>query len=52
MSMLVKVYAMIFNVTMLQSLPYSRKYWWELNLAVGSKIDISNVLANLNLAIQ
>ena len=32
-------------------IPYSRKYWWELNLAVGSQIAISNVLANLNLAV-
>ena len=28
---------------------YSRKYWQELNLAVGSHIAISNVLADFNL---
>ena len=33
-------------------IPYSRKYWRELNLAVGSQIAILNVLADLNLAVQ
>ena len=32
--------------------PYSRKYWWELNLVVGSQITIANVLADLNLAVR
>ena len=32
-------------------IPYSRKYWWELNLAVGSQIAITNILADLNLAV-
>ena len=32
-------------------IPYSWKYWRELNLAVGSQIAISNVLADLNLAV-
>ena len=32
-------------------IPYSRKYWRELNLAVGSQIAISNVLADLNLVV-
>ena len=31
---------------------YSRKYWRELNLAVGSQIAIANVLADLNLAVR
>ena len=31
---------------------YSRKYWQELNLAVGSQIAIANVLVDLNLAVQ
>ena len=33
-------------------IPYSRKYWWELNSAVGSQIAITNVLADLNLAVR
>ena len=32
-------------------LPYSWRYWWELNLVVGSQIAIANVLADLNLAV-
>ena len=31
-------------------LPYSWKYWWELNLAVEPKIAIARILADLNLA--
>ena len=34
------------------SVPYSRKYWRELNLAVGSQIAILNILADLNLAVR
>ena len=30
---------------------YSRKYWRELNLAVGPKIAIAKILADLNLAV-
>ena len=30
-------------------IPYSRKYWWELNLAIGSHIAIAN---DLNLAVR
>ena len=26
-------------------IPYSQKYWWELNLAVESHIAITNILA-------
>ena len=33
-------------------IPYSRKYWRDLNLAVGSQITILNVLADLNLAVR
>ena len=32
-------------------IPYSRKYWRELNLAVGS-YRLSNVLVDLNLVVQ
>ena len=31
---------------------YSRKYWWELNLAVEPQIAITRILADLNLAVQ
>ena len=31
--------------------PYSWKYWRELNLAVVSQIAIANILADLNLAV-
>ena len=33
-------------------LPYSRKYWRELNLAVEPKIAITRILADLNLAVR
>ena len=33
-------------------IPYSRKYWWELNLVIGSQIAIAKVLADLNLVVQ
>ena len=32
-------------------IPYSRKYWRELNLAVEPKIAIARILADLNLAV-
>ena len=32
-------------------IPYSWKYWQELNLAVEPKIAIARILANLNLAV-
>ena len=32
------------------SVPYSRKYWWELNLAVGSQMAIAKALADFNSA--
>ena len=35
-----------------RDLPYSRKYWRELNLAVEPKITIARILADLNLAFQ
>ena len=33
-------------------IPYSRKYWQELNLAVEPKIAIARILADLNLAVR
>ena len=33
-------------------IPYSRKYWRELKLAVEPKIAIIRILADLNLAIR
>ena len=33
-------------------IPYSRKYWWELNLVVEPKIAIARILADLNLAVR
>ena len=33
-------------------IPYSQKYWWELNLAVEPQITISKILADLNLAVR
>ena len=32
-------------------IPYSRKYWRELNLAVEPQIAIARILADLNLAV-
>ena len=37
---------------MLCKVPYSRKYWWELNLAVEPKIAIARIMADLNLAVR
>ena len=34
------------------AIPYSRKYWRELNLANEPKIAIARILADLNLAVQ
>ena len=33
-------------------LPYSQKYWWELNLVVEPKITIARILVDLNLAVR
>ena len=33
-------------------LPYSRKYWQKLNLAVGPQIAIAKILADLNLVVR
>ena len=33
-------------------IPYSRKYWWALNLAVEPKIAIERILADLNLVVR
>ena len=35
----------------LSHIPYSQKYWQELNLAVEPKIAIARILADLNLAV-
>ena len=40
------------HVCIIYNILYSRKYWRELNLAVGSQIAILNVLADLNLAVR
>ena len=37
--------------TYVNDIPYSRKYWQELNLAVEPKIAIIRILADLNLAV-
>ena len=34
-----------------KNIPCSWKYWLELNLAVGAKISIAKILADLNLAV-
>ena len=36
----------------IQRIPYTRKYWRELNLAVGLLIAIAKILADLNLAVR
>ena len=33
-------------------IPYSWKYWWELNLAAEPKIAIARILVDLNLAVR
>ena len=40
------------GMRLLLYVPYRRKYWRELNLAVGSEIAVANVLVDLNLAVQ
>ena len=40
------------NVTTLNNIPCSRKYWSELNLVVEPKITIATILADLNLAVR
>ena len=34
------------------NIPYSQKYWRELNLAVEPKITIARILADLNLVVR
>ena len=51
------MYMYIYNVHVLADMhmynvPYSRKYWRELNLAIGPQITIVKILADLNLAVQ
>ena len=40
-----------YSCTYYYHIPYSRKYWWELNFAVEPKITIVRILADLNLAV-
>ena len=40
------------QIGLANEVPYSRKYWWELNLAVEPKIAIARILADLNLAVR
>ena len=43
---------MNYNITELAEIPYSRKYWRKLNLAVEPKIAIARILVDLNLAVR
>ena len=43
---------MIKSKNVQKDIPYSRKYWRELNLAVEPKIAIVRILADLNLAVR
>ena len=36
---------------MCMCVPYSRKYWWELSLAVKPQIAITRILVDLNLVV-
>ena len=49
---LVEVHFCLCNFIMFDTIPYSYKYWWELNLVVDPKIAIGTVLANLNLVVR
>ena len=42
---------MIIILLWIYLIPYSQKYWQELNLVVEPKIAISRILADLNLAV-
>ena len=39
------------NTMHVTEIPYSWKYWRELNLAVGFQITTAKILADLNLAV-
>ena len=39
-------------ILLTSAIPYSRKYWWSLNLAVWSRAAETKILADLNLAIR
>ena len=41
-----------FSISVALVIPYSRKYWRALNLAVEPKIAIERILADLNLAVR
>ena len=42
----------IVHALRVNNMPYSRKYWRELNLVVEPKITIARILADLNLAVR
>ena len=44
-------YLLVYSITA-YTIPYSLKYWRELNLAVEPKITITRILADLNLAVR
>ena len=41
----------MFNLMTFNILPYSRKYWWSLNLAVWAPNDVFHTIQDLNLAV-
>ena len=47
-----KILKVKYMYKMLSNIPYSRKYWRELNLAVGSQMAIAKALADFNLAVR
>ena len=44
------IYGLLIDLQII--LPYSRKYWRELNLAVQPQITITRILVDLNLAVR
>ena len=42
----------VIQYTMVQIPPYSRKYWWKLDLTVEPKIAIARILVDLNLTVR
>ena len=49
---LVKPLILVISLEDYVNVPYSRKYWRALNLAVGPQIAIRRILADLNLAVR
>ena len=41
----------IYSLMCLSWIPYSRKYWRELNMVVGPQIPVAKILVDLNLAV-